>query len=41
MENPKHPNWGWYRVLDDKIKYKVKELVIIDNHYRPKHYFRS
>ena len=21
-------NWGWYRVLDDKVGYKVKELVI-------------
>ena len=21
-------NWGWYRVLDDKVDYKVKELVI-------------
>ena len=28
-KNPKTVrNWGWYRVLDDKIKYKVKELVI-------------
>src|SRR6056300_218066 len=32
LENYKHPkterNWGWYRVLDDKPGYKVKELVI-------------
>ncbi len=28
-KNPKTVrNWGWYRVLDDKIDYKVKELVI-------------
>tara|TARA_X000000368_G_scaffold417024_1_gene412304 strand:- start:475 stop:1236 length:762 start_codon:yes stop_codon:yes gene_type:complete len=28
-KNPKTiRNWGWYRVLDDKINYKVKELVI-------------
>jgi cytidyltransferase-like protein len=28
-KNPKtHRNWGWYRVLDDKTGYKVKELVI-------------
>ena len=23
-----HRKWGWYRVLDDKLGYKVKELVI-------------
>ena len=32
LENYKHPktvrDWGWYRVLDDKEGYKVKELVI-------------
>jgi len=32
LEEYKHPktqrNWGWYRVLDDKPGYKVKELVI-------------
>jgi cytidyltransferase-like protein len=32
LENYKHPktqrDWGWYRVLDDKPGYKVKELVI-------------
>ena len=32
LEEYKHPktkrNWGWYRVLDDKSGYKVKELVI-------------
>jgi len=32
LENFKHPktqrDWGWYRVLDDKEGYKVKELVI-------------
>lgn len=32
LENWKNPktirNWGWYRVLDDKKGYKVKELVI-------------
>lgn len=28
-KNPKTVrNWGWYRVLDDKKTYKVKELVI-------------
>ena len=28
-KNPKTiRNWGWYRVLDDKVDYKVKELVI-------------
>tara|TARA_B100001964_G_scaffold25042_1_gene25006 strand:- start:15412 stop:16173 length:762 start_codon:yes stop_codon:yes gene_type:complete len=28
-KNPKTiRNWGWYRVLDDKAGYKVKELVI-------------
>ena len=28
-KNPKtYRSWGWYRVLDDKIGYKVKELVI-------------
>lgn len=28
-KNPKTVrNWGWYRVLDDKAGYKVKELVI-------------
>tara|TARA_Y200000002_G_scaffold164449_1_gene135702 strand:+ start:1779 stop:2540 length:762 start_codon:yes stop_codon:yes gene_type:complete len=28
-KNPKTVRkWGWYRVLDDKITYKVKELVI-------------
>jgi cytidyltransferase-like protein len=28
-KNPKTMrNWGWYRVLDDKKTYKVKELVI-------------
>lgn len=28
-KNPKTIRpWGWYRVLDDKITYKVKELVI-------------
>ena len=28
-KNPKTVrDWGWYRVLDDKIIYKVKELVI-------------
>ena len=24
--------WGWYRVLDDKITYKIKELVIYPGH---------
>ena len=34
MEKPQNcPNWGWYRVLDDKIKYKVKELVITSDNY--------
>ena len=32
LEDWKNPktirNWGWYRVLDDKAGYKVKELVI-------------
>ena len=32
LENWKNPKtirpWGWYRVLDDKLGYKVKELVI-------------
>jgi len=32
LENYKHPktqrDWGWYRVLDEKEGYKVKELVI-------------
>ena len=28
-KNPKYKRpWGWYRVLDDKLGYKVKELVI-------------
>lgn len=28
-KNPKFKRpWGWYRVLDDKLGYKVKELVI-------------
>lgn len=28
-KNPKTiREWGWYRVLDDKVTYKVKELVI-------------
>lgn len=28
-KNPKYKRpWGWYRVLDDKPEYKVKELVI-------------
>jgi mannose-6-phosphate isomerase-like protein (cupin superfamily) len=28
-KNPKYKRpWGWYRVLDDKSGYKVKELVI-------------
>lgn len=28
-KNPKTlRSWGWYRVLDDKVSYKVKELVI-------------
>ena len=28
-KNPKTVrNWGWYRVLDNKVGYKVKELVI-------------
>ena len=43
-KNPKTVrNWGWYRVLDDKIKYKVKELVITPGQSLSdqKHYFRS
>jgi len=32
LEDWKNPKtireWGWYRVLDDKVTYKVKELVI-------------
>tara|TARA_B100001057_G_C22820474_1_gene939163 strand:+ start:822 stop:1583 length:762 start_codon:yes stop_codon:yes gene_type:complete len=32
LENWKQPkvkrNWGWYRVLQDRQKYKIKELVI-------------
>ena len=35
LEEYKHPktqrNWGWYRVLDEKPGYKVKELVINPN----------
>ncbi len=31
-KNPKTiRNWGWYRVLDDKLGYKVKELIIEPN----------
>ena len=43
-KNPKTiRNWGWYRVLDDKINYKVKELVITpgESLSDQKHYFRS
>lgn len=31
-KNPKTKRpWGWYRVLDDKINYKIKELVVEPN----------
>tara|TARA_B100001057_G_scaffold273907_2_gene274196 strand:- start:1060 stop:1821 length:762 start_codon:yes stop_codon:yes gene_type:complete len=43
-KNPKTVrNWGWYRVLDDKINYKVKELVITpgESLSDQKHFFRS
>ena len=43
-KNPKTiRNWGWYRVLDDKINYKVKELVIEPGASLSdqKHFYRS
>lgn len=43
-KNPKTiRNWGWYRVLDDKINYKVKELVITpgESLSDQKHFLRS
>jgi mannose-6-phosphate isomerase-like protein (cupin superfamily) len=51
LENWKNPKtirpWGWYRVLDDKLGYKVKELVIQPNqslsnqrhHMRNEHWY--
>jgi cytidyltransferase-like protein len=43
-KNPKTiRNWGWYRVLDEKLGYKVKELVIEPGKSlsMQKHFFRS
>jgi len=43
-KNPKYKRpWGWYRVLDDKPNYKVKELVIEPNKSlsMQKHNFRG
>tara|TARA_B100001115_G_scaffold182685_1_gene179555 strand:- start:1630 stop:2475 length:846 start_codon:yes stop_codon:yes gene_type:complete len=51
LENWKQPkvkrNWGWYRVLQDRNGYKVKELVIQPDsslsmqrhHYRSEHWY--
>lgn len=43
-KNPKYKRpWGWYRVLDDKPGYKVKELVI-EPHKKlsmQRHFYRS
>ena len=43
-KNPKTVrNWGWYRVIDDKKSYKVKELVIDPGKSlsMQRHYLRS